>query len=168
MPIIYIKGYCYETPLYGHVQSDKQDGDKGQGMRSRRSPWARGGGGEGVRRVRYCWSTITCDLAFPTTHHRISTIPRIYRSKLIFPFNQELAKFIRFAYCHIAYISFGSCKDCVKEPPLSPPSSHFTHPPSPVYYTFALWTSGHGFSFFPRFLCQTYFTKEVVVFWRQC
>jgi len=37
MPIIYIKGSFYETPMHGHVRSDKQDGDKGQGMR-RRSP----------------------------------------------------------------------------------------------------------------------------------
>jgi hypothetical protein len=36
-----------------------------------------------------------------------------------------------FAYCHIAYISFGSCKDCVKKPPLSRPPSLFTHTPSP-------------------------------------
>jgi hypothetical protein len=38
MAIIYIKGSFYETPLYGHVRGDKQDGDKGRGMRSRRSP----------------------------------------------------------------------------------------------------------------------------------
>ncbi len=38
MPIIYIKGSFYETPLYGQVRSDKQDGNKGQGMRRRRSP----------------------------------------------------------------------------------------------------------------------------------
>jgi hypothetical protein len=38
MPIIYIKGSFYETPLYGRVRSDKQDGDKGRGMRRRRSP----------------------------------------------------------------------------------------------------------------------------------
>ncbi len=38
MPIIYIKGSHYETPLYGFVRSDKQDGDKGRGMRSRWSP----------------------------------------------------------------------------------------------------------------------------------
>ncbi len=52
----------YVTPLYGHLGSNKQDGDKGRGMRSRRSPWAKGGG-EGARRVRCCWSNITCDLA---------------------------------------------------------------------------------------------------------
>jgi hypothetical protein len=34
----FIKLSFYETPLYGRVQSDKQDGDKGQGMRRRRSP----------------------------------------------------------------------------------------------------------------------------------
>ncbi len=28
----------YETPLYGRVRSDKQKGDKGRGMRKRRSP----------------------------------------------------------------------------------------------------------------------------------
>jgi hypothetical protein len=28
----------YETPLYGRVQSDKQDSDNGQGLRRRRSP----------------------------------------------------------------------------------------------------------------------------------
>ncbi len=35
MPIIYVKESFYETPLYGDVRSDKQDGDKGRGMRSR-------------------------------------------------------------------------------------------------------------------------------------
>jgi hypothetical protein len=38
IPIIYIKGSFYETPLYGHVQRDKQDCDKGRGMRSTQSP----------------------------------------------------------------------------------------------------------------------------------
>ncbi len=28
VPIIYIKGSCYETPLYDHVLGDKRDGDK--------------------------------------------------------------------------------------------------------------------------------------------
>ncbi len=28
MPIIYIKGSCYETPLYDHVLGDRRDGDK--------------------------------------------------------------------------------------------------------------------------------------------
>ncbi len=68
-----------------------------------------------------------------------------------------------FAYCHIAYISFGSCKDCAKEQllsPPSPPSSHFTHTPLPVYYTFALWASGHGFSFLSRPLFQSWFHKR--------
>jgi hypothetical protein len=43
MPMIYIKGNCYET-MYGNVRSNKQGGDKGQGMRSGRS---RVGGGKG-------------------------------------------------------------------------------------------------------------------------
>ncbi len=34
---LYQKKY-YETPLYDHVRSDKQKGDKGQGMRKRRTP----------------------------------------------------------------------------------------------------------------------------------
>jgi hypothetical protein len=38
MPIIFIKESFYETPLYRQVQSDKQDSDKGRGMRRRRSP----------------------------------------------------------------------------------------------------------------------------------
>jgi hypothetical protein len=28
VPIIYIKGSCYETPLYDHVLGDKRDIDK--------------------------------------------------------------------------------------------------------------------------------------------
>jgi hypothetical protein len=28
MPIIYIKGSCYETPLYGRVLGNKRNGDK--------------------------------------------------------------------------------------------------------------------------------------------
>ncbi len=95
--------------------------------------------------------------------------PDLDRSKLIFPLNQRLAKLMCFAYCLIAYISFGSCKDCVKEPPLSPPPPHPTsHTPLPVNYAFALWASGHGFSFFSHPPFQSYFTKEVVVVWRQC
>jgi hypothetical protein len=41
MPIIYIKGSCYETPLYDHVLGDRRDGDKDE-------VWERGGapGGE--------------------------------------------------------------------------------------------------------------------------
>ncbi len=30
MLIIYIKGSCYETPLYGHVLGNKQNGDKNE------------------------------------------------------------------------------------------------------------------------------------------
>ncbi len=39
-----------------------------------------------------------------------------------------------FAYCHIAYISPGSCIDCVKEPPHPPPQPLLTLP-SPVRCT---------------------------------
>jgi hypothetical protein len=28
VPIIYVKGSCYETPLYDHVLGDKRDSDK--------------------------------------------------------------------------------------------------------------------------------------------
>ncbi len=28
VPIIYVKGSCYETSLYDHVLGDKRDGDK--------------------------------------------------------------------------------------------------------------------------------------------
>jgi hypothetical protein len=28
MPIIYVKGSCFETPLYDHVPGNKRDGDK--------------------------------------------------------------------------------------------------------------------------------------------
>jgi hypothetical protein len=31
MPIIYVKGSCFETPLYGHVRGNKRDGDKDRG-----------------------------------------------------------------------------------------------------------------------------------------
>jgi hypothetical protein len=37
MPIIYVKGSCYETPLYDHVLGNKRDGDKDKGMRKGRS-----------------------------------------------------------------------------------------------------------------------------------
>jgi hypothetical protein len=77
MLIIYIKGSYYETPLYTHVL-----GDNGTVIRTRYEKgeeprgWG-GGGGEGVRRVKELSVTITCNLAVPATHHRISTIPRI-------------------------------------------------------------------------------------------
>ncbi len=37
MPIIYVKGSCFETALYDHVLGDKRRGDKGRGMRKGRS-----------------------------------------------------------------------------------------------------------------------------------
>jgi hypothetical protein len=37
MPIIYVKGSCFETPLYDHVPGNKRDGDKDRGMRKGRS-----------------------------------------------------------------------------------------------------------------------------------
>jgi hypothetical protein len=46
MPIIYIKGNCYETPLYGHVRSDEQDGEIGNRYEKWEEP-LRVGGGEG-------------------------------------------------------------------------------------------------------------------------
>ncbi len=67
MPIIYIKGNCYETPLYGHVRSDKQDGDKGLGMRSEeplRVGGGRGRGGEkgyGTGGHNHLWSGCSSD-----------------------------------------------------------------------------------------------------------
>jgi hypothetical protein len=45
MPIIYTKGKFYETPLYDHLGSNKQKGEKGRGMRKKGGPWAWGGGG---------------------------------------------------------------------------------------------------------------------------
>ncbi len=47
--IICIKGRFYETPLDDQVRSDKQDGDKGRGMRRMWSPRAWGGGGRGEK-----------------------------------------------------------------------------------------------------------------------
>ncbi len=42
MPIICVKGCCFETPLYDYVPGNKRDGDKDR-------VWERGGaeGGEG-------------------------------------------------------------------------------------------------------------------------
>jgi hypothetical protein len=37
MPIICVKGSCFETPLYDHVTGNKQDSDKDRGMRKGRS-----------------------------------------------------------------------------------------------------------------------------------
>ncbi len=36
MPIICVKGNCFETPLYDHVPGNKRDGDKDRGMRKGR------------------------------------------------------------------------------------------------------------------------------------
>ncbi len=47
MPIIYVKGSCYETPLYDHVVGDKQDSDKDEIWETE---GAQGGGGEGEGR----------------------------------------------------------------------------------------------------------------------
>jgi hypothetical protein len=51
-------------------------------IRTRNEKWEEppkvgGGRGEGVRRVKEPSVTITCNLAVPAKHHRISTIPRI-------------------------------------------------------------------------------------------
>jgi hypothetical protein len=37
MPMICVKGSCFETPLYDHVPGNKQDSDKDRGMRKGRS-----------------------------------------------------------------------------------------------------------------------------------
>ncbi len=37
MTIIYVKGSCFETPLYDHVPGNKRDGDKDKGIRKGRS-----------------------------------------------------------------------------------------------------------------------------------
>ncbi len=37
MPIICVKGSCFETPQYDHVPGNKRDGDKDRGMRKGRS-----------------------------------------------------------------------------------------------------------------------------------
>jgi hypothetical protein len=66
----------YETPLYGHVRSDKQKGAQGTSNEKEEESLSVGEG-EGVRRVGYGRSTITCNLAVATRHHRISNIPRI-------------------------------------------------------------------------------------------
>ena len=119
---------------------------------------------EKLRRVKEWSVTITCNLAVPAPHHRISAIPRIQiLVSKSFLFKNHTQRVYVFAYCHIAYISPGSCKDCVKEPP---PPLHFTQILSPVHYTFALleWSQ---ISFFIQFLFQSKFHKEVVVFWRQ-
>jgi len=71
------------------------------------------------------------------------------------------------SYCHIAYISPGSCKDCVKEPPSLPPplSSSFLTCPLPLRdYTFALWASGHRISFFSRSLFNPALQKRLWFF----
>ena len=146
MPIIYIKGSFYETPLHGHVRSDKQDGDKGRGMRRRWSPRAWGGG---VRRVGYSWSTITCNLAVATRHHRISTIPRIQIAVSQFPFfSSEIHQGLYVSHIVISpTYNLLMERLSMKEPPPPPPFSLHT-PPSPVFYTFALswWTRIFVFS----------------------
>jgi hypothetical protein len=59
-----------------HVLGDKRHGDKDEVWeRGGAEGW--GGGGEGVWRIKGIVSTITCNLAVPATHHRISAIPRI-------------------------------------------------------------------------------------------
>ncbi len=37
MPMICVKGSCFETPLYDHVPVNKRDGDKDRGTRKGRS-----------------------------------------------------------------------------------------------------------------------------------
>jgi hypothetical protein len=49
MPIIFINGSCYETPLYGHVLGEKRNGDKARYEKWEeplRVGWGRGRGGE--------------------------------------------------------------------------------------------------------------------------
>ncbi len=73
-----------------------------------------------------------------------------------------------FAYCHIAYISPGSQKDCVKEPPPRspppPPSTSHSPPLCTILLHYELVVT--DFLFF-QFLFRSKFHKETAVFWRQ-
>jgi len=54
MPIIYIKGSCYETPLYDLVLGDKRDRDKDKVREGGRDPqgWGVGEGERGSEGLR--------------------------------------------------------------------------------------------------------------------
>ncbi len=49
MPTVYIKGSCYETPLYDHVLGDKRDSDKDDAWEGGEAPPPKEGGGKGGR-----------------------------------------------------------------------------------------------------------------------
>ncbi len=48
MPVIYVKGSYFETPLYDYVLGDKWHGDKDE-VEEGEEPKGGGGGGEGKR-----------------------------------------------------------------------------------------------------------------------
>jgi hypothetical protein len=73
--MIYVKGSCFETPLYGHVLGNKRtvirtNNEKGEELKGGRGRYK-------ARRVKGAVSIITCDLAASATHHLVSAIPRI-------------------------------------------------------------------------------------------
>ncbi len=75
MPIIYVRGNCFETPLYVHVLCNKRtiirtNCEKGEELK-------RGRGIYEARRVKGTVSIITSNLAASATHHLVSVVPRI-------------------------------------------------------------------------------------------
>jgi hypothetical protein len=75
MPIICVKGSCFERPLYVHVLGNKRtvirtSFEKGEELKGGRGRYE-------AQRVKGAVSIITCNLAALATHHLVSTVPRI-------------------------------------------------------------------------------------------
>ncbi len=87
-----------------------------------------------------------------------------------FLFKSIVREVMCFACCHIAYISPGSCKDCVKEPPPhhQPPPLHFTHSPSLCTILLHYELVVTDFPFFSNTLFDPNFTKRLWFFGGKC
>jgi len=72
MPIIYVKGSCFETTLYVHVLGNKRKDKLWEGGELKE-----GRGRYEAQRVKGAVSIITCNLAASAIHHLVSVVPRI-------------------------------------------------------------------------------------------
>ncbi len=139
-----------KNPCMAICAATNRKGDKGWGMRKKRSPWAWGGGWEGWEGLLMVGKqSLVIYLAVAMRHHRISAIPRIQIAVNQFPFSSEIQQGLCVSHIVISptYHPAHVKTDYKGAAPL--PLSLFP-PFLPVYYTFALWANGHGFSSFPR------------------
>jgi hypothetical protein len=127
MPITFVKGNYFGTPLYTMCQINKGD-DKRQGLRTGGLAGGGGGGRYEAQRVKGGIHVITCNLTASASHLLVSAVPRIRITVSKSPFLIRVEKCMN---CHTispgSYISWhkGAAhplpSHCLLTPLLPPP-----------------------------------------------